>query len=483
MRLRRGIVLLGCLALACSLFACSDDSTPPADAGADTVKSDGIQVIDAEVDATTEPSVMGEGCQDSTTCKGDAPDCILFDADNAKGICSSKCTPDDPETRLINEDSCPRGFICGTFRFTGSEPVNYCLKTCTPSVTTNPCPASSGQTCDPVSTRYSDLDNTVCWEAACATDKDCPVGSDVICTTDAPCKTALNDNDAFCASNRRCSLPGKCTPGGLCGKHTRGKPGAKVGDSCATDLDCQDGGFCLGSGDGYPNGYCASRGCGSGLPEFNCPAGAVCHRLFFGGFCHKACDQADATSCRNNPADRGGNYECYAWNNLSLGDANVSDAPICAPTGNQACDGLGSTIDCPSLAADPQNNPLKMACRNRETNEILTNMRDPSGFCMDDTASGRFGPDPDGGMPDSGADAGVDSAVPDGAAPDSAAPDSAAPDSAAPDSAAPDSAAPDSAAPDSAAPPRRIAPRRIAPRRIAPRRIAPRPIAARQISV
>lgn len=393
------------------------------DGGADSR----VVVIDSAVDTISVPSKMGEGCQSRADCSPDAPVCILYDRDGGRGICSVACTPDDPATELLNEDSCSRskGFVCGSFG--NDNTSNYCVKVCTPSLTANPCPASSGQTCAPNSTRYTDIDTTVCWEAACRNDKECPVVSAKQCATDAECQSLLSDNSAFCVG-RRCALPGKCSQGGICAPHTHGKAGASVEDPCTSSFDCPNGAICLTDGDGFPNGYCSITGCASGILEFACPQGSTCHRLFFGGLCHLSCEQDDATSCRGQAADRGGDYECYAWNNLTIGGEAVSLTPVCAPTRNQGCDSLGSTIDCSVLATEPSNNSQHMGCRSRETGAVLTDIRDPSGFCMDDTASGLFGPRPDGGLDmgsdmardmmagdaprDAGADAAQDSSAP-----------------------------------------------------------------------
>ncbi|MCA9671188.1 MAG: hypothetical protein KC503_36570 [Myxococcales bacterium] len=408
---------------------CGDSGGTTPDAGKEGGGPDStidVGVPDLTVDTTVVPdgpppeTNMGEGCSASSECKAGSPDCVLIDTSARIGICSKKCTPDDTSTPLVNEDDCPNGFVCGEFRFTSGTNFNYCLKKCTPSLTQNPCPASSKTSCDPASTRFSGLDQTVCWFLACTADTDCPVMTAQTCTTNADCSSVASD--AFC-ENRVCARPGKCSPGGICAPHTLGKANAKPGDPCTSDLDCANNGFCLtqddtaGLGPAYRNGYCTVRSCAfaQALPEFACPTGSTCHNLFFGGLCHKTCDPATASDCRNGTADQGGDYECYAWNNLSISGINVTTEPVCQNAPSQTCDGLGTQLDCTSLA--PQGNPQNMGCRDRNTGVTKTQLRDPTGVCLDDTPSGTFQAAPDGGMdtgvdatPDTGADAGVDTA-------------------------------------------------------------------------
>ena len=80
---------------------------------------------------------------------------------------------------------------------------------------------------------------------------------------------------------------------------------------------------------------------------------------------------------------------------------------------------MGTKLDCSSLA--DQGNPTNMKCRDRVSGVLKTDQADPTGICLDDTASGTFGPAPDGGMP-------PDVGVPDLATPDAGAPDASQPD-------------------------------------------------------
>ena len=101
----------------------------------------------------------------------------------------------------------------------------------------------------------------------------------------------------------------------------------------------------------------------------------------------KDCDLATAADCRGNTSDQYGDYECYAWNNLSVGGVPVAANPVCSFS-IAPCDifGQNMTLDCTSLGN--MNNPTNMVCRSLATKAATTNPRDPSGFCLDDTASG-----------------------------------------------------------------------------------------------
>lgn len=412
--MRRALVAMGiCCALVLAA-GCGDDTDPkPKDASQDKLKFDtGVEDGGADItvdtlkpDTVAAESNLGEGCAQISDCKKGSPLCLSHPVNASLRICSRSCTPDNTTTPLINEDDCPDGFLCASFAYTTAT-YNYCLKKCTPNMTTNPCPANSGTTCDPVSTRWGALDQAVCFEPACKTDKDCPVLAAKTCTVDGDCTSV--GTDAFCDEDTYlCARPGKCTAGGLCGVHTYGKTGAKVGDPCSSDLDCPSNGRCLTAstssssiGTHYNNGYCIIAGCSfANLTEFACATGSTCFKLYYGGYCHKSCAMSGATDCRNIASDKGGDYECYAWNNLSIGGVSVSATPVCASAANQTCDSLGTTLDCTSLGE--QGNTTNMGCRDRYTGVKKTNAADPSGVCLDDTASGPFQTAVDAGVSDS----------------------------------------------------------------------------------
>ena len=295
----------------------------------------------------------------------------------------------------MDEDSCPKpGYKCATFRYSGGTNYYYCLKTCDPSLTKNPCDAKSNTTCHPRSTQWSgSLNSAVCIWPKCNNNKDCPVSLKKTCSKDADC--AGEGTGAFCYTSGQCALPGNCTAGGICGKHTHGKATAKVGDACKDDKDCPANGTCFTEssttsgaiGVANRNGYCAITYCSFSkkVSDFACDSGSSCH-----GLCFKKCDLKKATDCRGNAKDKGGDYECYAWNNISVGGSAVSASPLCQSAASITCDffGTASTVDCTSLGM--QNNPTKMGCRDRYTGKAMAKKTDPTGVCLDETASGSF---------------------------------------------------------------------------------------------
>jgi hypothetical protein len=337
---------------------------------------------------------LGEGCIYAGDCDPSAPLCVTASSSKGVRVCSKTCTADDPATPLINEDDCPAGATCATFKYTTAT-FHYCLKDCTPSLTVNTCPTSSHQACDPYSTRFTRTANkAVCWFPACTTGKDCPVLAAKSCGNDADCASVAAD--AYCVSGS-CARPGNCTTGGLCGPHTLGKAAAKVGDPCTGDFDCPNNGLCLfettpsgAIGPENRNGYCSIANCSfvGTLPAFGCPTGSSCHKLYFGGMCHKSCQLSSTTDCRNHGADKGGDYECYAWNNLSIMGVQVTTTPVCQSAATITCDSLGSSLDCTSLGTS--GNLTNMKCRDRVTGAVKTSLTDPTGVCLDDTASGSF---------------------------------------------------------------------------------------------
>ena len=423
----RSISVLGLsflLALALT-FGCSDDTEKTLDTGAGN-KEAGAEAgadlgADSAVDTGTtdsavpdiDPSAvnMGEGCDSKKDCKAGSPDCLMYSniftyMPAAKGICTKKCTADDPNTPLVDEDNCAKGFKCAAFAYT-SATYYYCLKTCTPSMTTNPCPASSGQTCHPASTRWGNSKDTVCIYPACKTNKDCPVFTGTTCASDADCTKVKAGS--FCeASSGKCALDGNCTKGGICGDHKLGKTGAKVGDPCKSDLDCPNAGTCFEEstatnaiGKTFRNGYCAIMFCSyaSVLPGRTCPTGSTCHRLYYGGACMKSCTLTDAKTCRSNAADKGGDYECYGWNNLQIGGTAVAKTPVCTSAATQTCDSLGTTLNCSHLGT-ATGNTTNMSCRDRHTGVKKAKANDATGVCLDDTKSGAFDkPAVDAGTP------------------------------------------------------------------------------------
>ena len=407
------------LAALVGLWGCSDDTNTGTDGAVDgtaqqdqTTQSDGPTVDKPTAkDITpdkggTDYAGMGEGCTKGADCKGKDLMCLTISSTKGAGVCTFNCIKDDSKTPLVNEDNCTKGFRCAALTMNDKSVKNYCLQECTPSFTKNPCPASSKVTCHPSSTRYAQVGQAVCFYTACQNSEDCPVFGTKSCYTDNDCKTI--NKDAFCSDNL-CARPGNCTKGGICGKHTGvGSTTAKVGDVCASDLDCPENGRCIPEsskvstsiGTYFRNGYCTVRGCmfGKVLTDFSCPAGTVCNNLYYGGYCFKACSVNSKTDCRNNPKDKGGDYECYDWTNWTISGLKVATGPICIGASTQRCNTLGTKSTCKSLG--DATNSSNMSCRDRYTGKAKSNPRDPVGVCLDDTPSGAFlSHAPDGGYP------------------------------------------------------------------------------------
>ena len=92
-----------------------------------------------------------------------------------------------------------------------------------------------------------------------------------------------------------------------------------------------------------------------------------------------------ASDCRGNAADYFGDYDCRAWNNLVLGTAQIAASPVCDFGVSVPCDLLGTSLDCTDLG--DATNSTNMTCRTLD-NKVTSNIRDPTGFCFDSTASG-----------------------------------------------------------------------------------------------
>ncbi len=347
----------------------------------------------------------------------------LFAGVKPAGICTKSCKPDNPATSLVDEDDCPKpNSVCATFKL-GSITVNYCLKSCKPSLTKNPCSTSSKQTCHPLSTIYTRRPETAaCLYPACVKSQDCPAYSNTDCNIDADCK--LVALDAFCEPvSKLCGRPGFCSNSGLCGAHGYGKATAKVGDPCKDDFECPHNGVCMKErrnasgaiGVHNSNGYCVIPYCSfsNALTSYACPTESVCHWGYYGGMCFKTCKLDTASSCRGNSEDSGGDYECYAWNRWQFGSgAKVTAEPVCMSAATQTCDSLPTGYDCSTLGDDT--NSTKMECADRATGQSKSNKADPSGVCLDNTASGKFIKPPSDAGPDSSTDSGpLDSGPPD----------------------------------------------------------------------
>ena len=339
------------------------------------------------------------------------------------GVCTMPCDFTNPLVPFL--DPCPTDFPCvGDWLDGKRDYLGFCLRSCTPALGQNPCPAPLA--CRLESTAQTNGKTAVCLLPGCTTGSDCPVlGAEPCQTTGPPCPTGL-----FCAplhartSHGRCASPGTCDlASGLCAPHGPGTPDAEIGDPCAADTDCGDNMRCLverdqklaGLAPGQPcaagleccslrcleglcdegpcpllyrNGICTRLGCAVGS-DWACPTGAVCNRLFPGGQCQRACDLATASDCRGHAEDQAGDYECRDYSGLVLTrspSTPIAEGPGCEAGALLSCALFGgSSWDCSLFA--PKGNPTSMACRAPD-GTLLADPHDPSGYCLDSTASG-----------------------------------------------------------------------------------------------
>ncbi len=361
-----------------------DSKVPPKDGPVKTPK-----------DGSPKPcNTMGIPCLADKDCCSGMNCSKLF---SGAKVCTKKCTPDDPSTKLVIEDTCPgypNGFVCANIAAPPGV-VQRCLKRCSPTTNKNTCPA--GLACDPLTTvMTSTSDKAVCGWPACKSGKDCPVHLTKLCTPSSPAWQCQGmPKGVYCAPvflssfSGRCAYEGVCnSKSGLCTKHKRGKSTAKVADPCTDDRDCGGQMECMmevsTSGIYYwANGYCSIRGCVfSSLTERQCPSGSTCSRNHYGGRCLKTCSLKQASSCRGYAKDKHGDYECRGWNNTSASAAPVCEGGFVVPCTTFS----GSKATC-SVLGD-YGNTTDMACRNIKTGKKLS-AKDPNGYCLDTTASGK----------------------------------------------------------------------------------------------
>jgi len=470
--------------------------------------TDDIGTPDGNPATECDPAYLGKlcefkSCKTDTDCAGvgtgkcvqgiceDAPcgqknTCLTLGSEDdgtTWGVCTCGCTPDDPATPLVVEDTCPElsknmcsreldvtsgtcqtdadcaqipGFTCVNGKCSGKRA--YCVHMCDPKLGSNTCDGKLA--CDPgAGATFGVFDKAICARKGCSKDDECAVDTGKICnpntatdcatgercmlldvrgtgcTADTDCDTDyvchdVGGGDKYCVYKEgRCSKAGKCdTQSGLCDSKPAGlfKAGAKVGDPCKSDLECDKNQSCMFEldfgkiykkkgetcaddteccssncqngtcGDGglcttwYRNGYCTVVGCGfaSTLTIRACDATSECNQIFSGGGrCQKKCTLADAASCRGNASDLFGDYECRDWSQLFLGGVQVTTGPVCDFGTWMPCDtfGTGASLDCTSVGG--QGNPTNMKCRMLDKS-VATNQQDPNGFCLDDTASG-----------------------------------------------------------------------------------------------
>lgn len=457
----RRIAIALILVLGMVFAGCSDDDVKEdgpkvqLDGGQDTTNPGneaGTETIDplegGAGDGTTSTcnaAKLGKACTADKDCGGGT--CLTLSSTKKIGICTCKCTQDDPKTKLVAEDTCPGApttNICGSVELSvsggGSKTENLCLKVCKPKMGSNDCP--TGVACHPGSNYSAQLykvqqyDLAVCLLTGCTKGEDCPVLTGSKCdTTKSNCatgekcyKTSNTSNEGVCGKAGACD-----TKSGLCKPHTLGKAGVKIGAACKADTDCGNGMSCLNQFDRvkdgkmkpggssckkddeccsytcttgkcenapcntlFRNGYCSISGCrfSKTLTSKKCPTDSYCNSGYISSYCQSKCDMSKASSCRGNSKDVFGDYECRY--NLGTGLPALCDfgfglpCKILKPYSSQ-------NLDC-SLFAKDKTNATKMSCRDLK-NVATKDKYDVMGFCLDNTASG---PVPGTTTPDSG---------------------------------------------------------------------------------
>jgi hypothetical protein len=216
------------------------------------------------------PCEDNSGCAEGRSCDVEtgrcyAP-CATATADcGPVGVCDTdagRCVP-----RCIDDRYCPTETFCAADG------------RCAPRCTTD---ASCGST-----TLYCGLDGHC--KPKCAADDQCPTTQ--YCGDDGHCKSK-------CTATTGCSFSQRCDTGS--GRCVRDFTGVPVGKVCSGTAECGAyNGVCLGSDQGFPQGYCSATGCS--VVE-KCPEGSKCVETNVGStvqqICAKNCDPAASGTCR-----------------------------------------------------------------------------------------------------------------------------------------------------------------------------------------
>ena len=447
----------GCLALLVALPACTDRVVDMMgqDAGEDLTVPDWRPIKpDLRHDLPGRPGLehwpgpvdfwsnvcsrlsVGKPCTKTNGICGFGHICLLTSSDGSRGVCTCECSADNPQTSLVNEDTCPGASTdgysrCGAVMLSTGKTMSLCFHPCAPKLGASDCNAPL--VCEPGSGAVVDLPGkSAClYSGGCEKDADCGVTTGKPCHTPNPSLKCTGAGETCIALNAFtdhgwCTKPGKCDiKSRLCGVHALGKKTAKVGDPCKSSLDCGGNMRCLMEFDstkflrsagsscafgqeccsGYcrggtcdegaacslrnRNGYCTITGCtyAKTLTPFACPAGSVCNNMFEGGgACQKTCDLTKASQCRGYKLDKLGDYECWALSNISYNGLPAASKPVCGPGYSVACDSLKAPgKDCSAVGLS--SNTTQMFCRDLKGNKLAAQY-DPKGMCLDNTASG-----------------------------------------------------------------------------------------------
>ena len=141
-------------------------------------------------------STIGTSCISSSGCCGGLA-CAMLPTGVA--VCTKPCTPDDPATPLVNEDSCPSLALYTCVNVDAPGSTSYCLQRCQPALYKATCPA--GIACDPRSNVVTrDPGSAVCYYPACTSPHDCPVRLSPDCNLANPAPQCVGLGPAvFCA--------------------------------------------------------------------------------------------------------------------------------------------------------------------------------------------------------------------------------------------------------------------------------------------
>jgi hypothetical protein len=347
-------------------------------------------------------SVVGRPCGPAT-CPAPAL-CVISDAVNNRGVCACPCSKDE---------NSPCGdaaaFACGRIVHEGTT-YDLCFRRCKPAYGSNSC--TKPLVCSPTSGGLANVRGVaLCLRHGCTDNDQCPVYTSQGCKDHTDC----SPGDSCSAWYKVCTTAGVCDlASGLCKEHNQGSAVTKIGNPCAGDTDCLDnmtclmesarphklqpGATCSANADccnldcesgvcsqnpcivDYRNGYCTIQGCAFASAAFprHCPPGSTCNHVYTGGACQRICDLNSTTECRGYSADRFGDYECRAWNNLTLDGKSYADQPVCDFGTRMSC-----SIDCADLGLN--GNPTNMRCRSLQGKDLP--QKDPGGYCLDDTSS------------------------------------------------------------------------------------------------
>jgi len=477
-------IALGFLA-SLALAGCSDDTTTTTDSGKH--KEGGKKDTGPGSDAVTEGTIgletgtadlgdggtslckkfsgyIGKTCTSDTDCTGGGADYFCLGTSSTGGICTVECTPDDQETPLVNEDSCPSAGIkagtnaCSSIGLTSGKTLNLCVRVCAPRIGCSDC--DKGVACDPRSGAAVDLYGlAVCLYGGCTKDSECYVETSTTCDpsattsgcgTSETCLAYWSYEDSTGATTYSsygvCSKSGTCdTKSGLCDKKSASLSlsTAKVGDACKDDTQCgaemkclmeydeskyflktgstcKDDSQCCGGSCNTKtgkcdkamclvrnrNGYCTTQGCtfASTLTGKKCDSGSICNNAYSGGFCQLKCTMATASTCRGNSKDYWGDYECLGWDTPGW-----TTAPVCDIGTGFSCDVFASSNAGGIDAGTPKYDCGTFFGDSTNSTNMgcrtldgveTTDKWDPNGFCYDDTGSGTTYRSPTPMLPD-----------------------------------------------------------------------------------